>query len=168
MIHCDIDTPIGVFHALSDGQALLALRFDEEWERVRPGDRGAREPDAPVLRDVREQLRQYFTGLRTWFDLPLAPSGTAFQHRVWAALRDLAYADTTSYAALARTLGCPRSARAVGAANGANPLPVIVPCHRVVGSDGTLTGYAGGLSRKRWLLAHEHRHAPEAGIRLIA
>ena len=101
------------------------------------------------------QLTEYFTRARTTFDLPLDPSGTAFQRRVWDALRTIPYGATTSYSELARRLGDPRATRAVGAANGKNPIPIIVPCHRVVGARGELTGFGGGLDRKRWLLEHE-------------
>jgi len=109
---------------------------------------------------AREQLDAYFAGERQDFDLPLAATGTAFQREVWAALRDIPYGTTTTYGALARTLGRPvGAARAVGACNGRNPIGIVVPCHRVIGSTGMIIGYAGGLDRKRWLLAHEARVA---------
>lgn len=110
---------------------------------------------AEVLDRVEEQLREYFGGSRTSFELPLEPTGTEFQLRVWELLRRIPYGVTTSYGDLARRLGDPHKSRAVGAANGANPIPIIVPCHRVVGSRGELTGFGGGLERKRWLLEHE-------------
>jgi methylated-DNA-[protein]-cysteine S-methyltransferase len=100
-------------------------------------------------------LEEYFARARTTFDLPLDPSGTAFQRRVWDALRAIPYGATTSYGELARRLGDPRATRAVGTANGQNPIPIIVPCHRVIGAHGELTGFGGGLDRKRWLLEHE-------------
>ena len=108
-----------------------------------------------LLNRVAAQLGQYFAGTRTTFDLPLEPTGTDFQLSVWDLLRKIPYGVTTSYGELARRLGDPRATRAVGAANGANPIPIIVPCHRVVGSKGELTGFGGGLDRKRWLLEHE-------------
>ncbi|HKE91728.1 MAG TPA: methylated-DNA--[protein]-cysteine S-methyltransferase [Gemmatimonadales bacterium] len=108
-----------------------------------------------VLDRTEEQLKEYFAGKRTTFDLPLEPSGTAFQLSVWELLRKIPYGVTTSYGELARRLGEPKASRAVGAANGANPIPIIVPCHRVVGSRGELTGFGGGIDRKRWLLEHE-------------
>jgi len=108
-----------------------------------------------VLDRVEAQLKEYFEGTRTSFDLPLEPTGTDFQLRVWNLLRGIPYGVTTSYGELARRLGDPQKSRAVGAANGANPIPIIVPCHRVVGSKGELTGFGGGLERKRWLLEHE-------------
>ena len=108
-----------------------------------------------MLARARQQLSEYLARTRTSFDLPLAPSGTAFQRRVWDALRAIPYGTTTSYGELARRLGDASATRAVGAANGKNPIPIIVPCHRVVGSRGELTGFGGGLDRKRWLLEHE-------------
>ncbi len=105
--------------------------------------------------EVTRQLREYFAGARTGFDLPLAPVGTAWQQRVWRALRDIPFGETATYGAIAARLDRPTASRAVGAANGRNPIAIVVPCHRVIGSDRTLTGYAGGLHRKQWLLAHE-------------
>ncbi len=104
---------------------------------------------------VRRQLSEYFSGRRTSFDLPLAPRGTAFQQRVWAELVAIPFGGRATYGELARRIGRPAASRAVGAANGANPIAIVIPCHRVVGSDGSLTGYGGGLPLKRWLLAHE-------------
>jgi methylated-DNA-[protein]-cysteine S-methyltransferase len=115
---------------------------------------GWRRDDAALAFAV-AQLDEYFAGRRTAFDMPLAPRGTPFQQRVWQLLREIPYGDTTSYGALARRLGSPEASRAVGLANGRNPIAIIIPCHRVVGSDGSLTGYGGGLDRKRWLLDHE-------------
>jgi methylated-DNA-[protein]-cysteine S-methyltransferase len=107
------------------------------------------------LHGVREQLRAYFAGELRQFDLPLVLAGTEFQRRVWTALCEIAFGETVSYAALARRIGAPKAVRAVGAAVGRNPISIIVPCHRVVGSDGGLRGYGGGLDRKHWLLEHE-------------
>jgi methylated-DNA-[protein]-cysteine S-methyltransferase len=108
-----------------------------------------------VLDLATRQLSEYFAGTRSTFDLPLDATGSAFEHRVWDLLRTIPYGTTTSYGELARRLGDPRLTRAVGAANGKNPIPIIVPCHRVVGANGDLTGFGGGLDRKRWLLEHE-------------
>jgi methylated-DNA-[protein]-cysteine S-methyltransferase len=108
-----------------------------------------------VLARAGQQLGEYFAGTRTTFDIPLDAPGTAFQRRVWDALRAIPYGTTLSYGELARRLGDVRATRAVGAANGKNPIPIIVPCHRVVGANGALTGFGGGLDRKRWLLEHE-------------
>lgn len=111
--------------------------------------------DAGVFADVLEQLEAYFAGERRTFDLALEPKGTDFQRRVWKALARIPYGTTTTYAAIAQAIGKPRAVRAVGAANGRNPLSIVIPCHRVIGADGTLTGYAGGLPNKRRLLALE-------------
>jgi len=115
-----------------------------------PGDPGE-QPFAAAA----SQLKSYFAGQLTEFDLPLAPAGTEFQRRVWAGLRTIPYGETVSYGELARQLGSPSASRAVGLANGRNPIAIVVPCHRVIGSDGSLTGYGGGLDRKRFLLALE-------------
>jgi len=108
-----------------------------------------------VLGAAEVQLAEYLAGERTQFDIPLAPRGSKFQHRVWGALRNVPYGETTTYRELGETIGWPRAARAVGRANASNPWPIILPCHRVVGASGDLTGYRAGLSVKRWLLAHE-------------
>jgi methylated-DNA-[protein]-cysteine S-methyltransferase len=112
-------------------------------------------PGSEILARAREQLTEYFAGTRTTFDLPLEALGSQFEHRVWNALRTIPYGTTLSYSELARRLGDVYATRAVAAANGSNPIPIIVPCHRVVGSKGELTGFGGGLDRKRWLLEHE-------------
>ena len=114
-------------------------------------------PDAATLAEAARQLAEYFAGQRTGFELPLATGGTEFQRRVWAALRDIPYGETISYGELARRIGSASASRAVGLANGRNPVSIIVPCHRVVGSNGSLTGYGGGLDRKRFLLGLEQR-----------
>jgi methylated-DNA-[protein]-cysteine S-methyltransferase len=116
---------------------------------------GERDPDGEVFAETGRQLNEYFAGKRRDFDLPLAFHGTPFQQRVWTALREIPYGETVSYGKLADELGQPSAARAVGLANGKNPISVIVPCHRVVGSTGGLTGYGGGLERKRYLLDFE-------------
>ena len=143
-----IETPIGPLHAVFDEEERLAeLGF-------RPSDAAFRGGLKPALRS---QLLEYFSGQRKTFDFPLAPRGTPFQLAVWNALLEVPYGDTITYAELARRIGKPSAIRAVGAANGANPIPVIIPCHRVIGSNGTLTGYGGGIERKQWLLALEGR-----------
>lgn len=115
----------------------------------------AEAPDDPLLVEAVRQLGEHFAGELTDFDLPLAPPGTPFQQRVWGELRRIPYGVTTTYGELAERLGDPRCVRAVGLANGRNPIAVVVPCHRVIGSDGKLRGYAGGVERKQWLLALE-------------
>ena len=145
-----IDTPIGPLHAVVDEQGRLAeLSF-----RAPLSD--SRQPPT-ANRQLVTQLREYFAGTRKEFDLELAPRGTPFQLAVWEELRRIPYGDTITYAELAFRIGRPSAVRAVGAANGANPIPVIVPCHRVIGSNGTLTGYGGGIERKQFLLALEGR-----------
>lgn len=145
-----VPSPVGDLVLTGDGRSITRIGFaartaiDPEW----------REDPASFAGAV-AQLGEYFAGERRAFDLPLAPAGTAFQQRVWAALAAIPYGETTSYSALAEAIGQPGSARAVGAANGANPLAIVVPCHRVVGADGMLTGYAGGLDAKRNLLTLE-------------
>jgi methylated-DNA-[protein]-cysteine S-methyltransferase len=111
--------------------------------------------DDEALAEVAAQLADYFAGRRLGFDLPLAPVGTPFQQRVWSALREIPYGRTTTYGEIATELGQPTASRAVGLANGRNPIAVIVPCHRVIGANGSLTGFGGGIPRKRWLLEHE-------------
>jgi methylated-DNA-[protein]-cysteine S-methyltransferase len=123
-----------------------------EWKRTHAWTR-----DDGALAALRTQLQEYFDGERTEFDLPLAPEGTSFQRKVWNALCEIPYGKTMSYGELARHIGQPGAARAVGLANGSNPLPIVVPCHRVIGADGSLTGFGGGIGRKRWLLSHEAR-----------
>jgi len=108
--------------------------------------------DTTRFTEVKRQLKEYFDGTRRTFDLTLLPEGTAFQKMVWDALRDIPYGTTISYQELANRIGAEKAVRAVGAANGANPIPIIIPCHRVIGADGSLTGYGGGIERKRWLL----------------
>ena len=140
-----IETLIGALTLTASADAVTAVRF---------GAQGAR--DASALLDAAEaQLREYFARTRRTFDLPLAPHGTAFQQRVWMALRAIPYGETRTYGELAAAIDSPNASRAVGMANHRNPLPILIPCHRVIGADGSLTGYAGGLETKRRLLALE-------------
>jgi methylated-DNA-[protein]-cysteine S-methyltransferase len=136
------------------GLALRGIYFDDAAHGSGAVPAGARE-EPGAFAEVKTQLDAYFAGRRCAFELPLAPVGTEFQRRVWTALSAIPYGTTTTYAAIARSIGKPRAVRAVGAANGKNPLSIVVPCHRVIGQDGTLTGYAGGLPRKRRLLELE-------------
>jgi methylated-DNA-[protein]-cysteine S-methyltransferase len=141
-----MDTPIGGLRLHASAGLITAIDFGAG----QPRRQRARDP---LLDRAEEQLTEYFAGDRTTFDLPLASDGSEFQKKVWAELRRIPYGETASYGDIARRLGYePVISRAVGAANGANPIPIIVPCHRVIGSDGSLTGYAGGIERKRTLL----------------
>lgn len=148
-----LESPIGELLLLGDEDALTAIRFEDE--------DGAREVGADwrrggsALEEAARQLTAYFAGERTEFDLCLAPRGTPFMKRVWKELERIPFGATISYGELARRVGNPNASRAVGAANGKNPIPIVVPCHRVIGADGSLTGFAGGLDIKRRLLRHE-------------
>ena len=148
-----VAAPIGRLIVASDGSAVAGVWManaspsDDQWERQRGTD--------GVLAEARRELLAYFDGRLRAFRVPLAPNGTEFQRRVWTALTQIPYGTTISYADLARRIDNLTAVRAVGAANGRNPIPIIVPCHRVIGSDGSLTGFGGGLDRKRWLLHHE-------------
>lgn len=152
--HATLDTPIGPLTLVADGDALTGLYFPGHWHLPDASGFGPAVAvgDDVLLSRAAEQLGQYFRGERTAFDLPTRATGDAFRHSVWALLERIPYGRTTTYGALAAELGDPSLARAVGTAVGRNPLSIVVPCHRVVGSDGSLTGYAGGLDRKRFLL----------------
>ncbi len=149
-----IDSPVGPLSIAADDTALRAIEFQRNRHPVRRGD-DWREGDSPLLRRARRQLEEYFAGRRRVFELPLAPRGTAFQCAVWNALATIPYGATISYAELASRAGRPAAVRAVGAANGRNPLPIVLPCHRVIGADGSLTGFGGGLPTKQYLLKLE-------------
>jgi methylated-DNA-[protein]-cysteine S-methyltransferase len=148
-----IESPIGRLLAVGNGAALCGLYMESHKRGPAPSDGWRRDDDS--LRFVAEQLAAYFAGELKSFDLPCAAAGTTFQRRVWTALGEIGFGETVTYAQLAQRVGAPTATRAVGAAVGRNPLSIIVPCHRAVGSDGSLTGFAGGLPRKRWLLEHE-------------
>jgi methylated-DNA-[protein]-cysteine S-methyltransferase len=142
-------SPLGPIRITSNGTAITSVIFlDEETE---PSEI----PKDPLLLECIRQLEAYFSGSLTQFDLPLAPDGTAFQQRVWALLQHVSFSRTAAYGELALRLGDANLTRAVGTANGSNPIAIIIPCHRIIGADGSLTGYAGGLWRKQWLLRHE-------------
>jgi methylated-DNA-[protein]-cysteine S-methyltransferase len=147
--HRVIPSPIGPLTLVVDGGAVTQLLMGET------GNREIGERDEALLPQAAAQLGEYFAGERHTFDLPLAPAGDDFKQRVWALLREIPYGETRSYGDLARALGDVGLSQAVGTANARNPIAIVVPCHRVIGSDGSLTGYAGGLERKRFLLALE-------------
>jgi methylated-DNA-[protein]-cysteine S-methyltransferase len=150
-----VDSPIGRLLLRTDGVSLTGLYMDVTG-RPFPGMNDAEEDanTGPLPEAVR-QLEEYFAGKRRDFDLPLRLNGTEFQQRVWRALTKIPYGETWSYGELAKRIGNPNASRAVGLANGRNPISILVPCHRVIGADGSLTGYGGGVERKQWLLAHE-------------
>jgi methylated-DNA-[protein]-cysteine S-methyltransferase len=164
MFYDFLETPIGRILLAGNGNALCRIGLPEARHPSPIESDWCREPSAFV--EARRQFDAYFDGQRMDFDLVLAPQGSAFQRDVWQALRDIPYGVTISYAELARRIGNPKASRAVGLANGANPLAIIVPCHRVVGANGSLTGYGGGLAAKRFLLDLERRHAPETPFAL--
>jgi methylated-DNA-[protein]-cysteine S-methyltransferase len=152
-----LSSPLGDLMMIGDAAGLRALYLSTTRYPVEVGGDWIR--DEAAFADVRDQLTGYFAGDRTAFDLPLAAQGSSWQKRVWAALREIPYGETASYGQLARELGVPNGARAVGLANGQNPLSIIVPCHRVIGANGALVGYGGGLPAKRWLISHEAAHS---------
>lgn len=150
-----IDSPIGPLLLTSDGEALTGLHMSDS---SHPPSRDADWIESPrhaVFGEARRQLGEYFAGARREFALPLAAQGTPFQQKVWQALRQIRYGETQSYGEVAARIRNPAASRAVGLANGRNPIAVVVPCHRVIGANGSLTGFGGGLARKRWLLEHE-------------
>lgn len=151
--HTVLGSPLGGLTVVADGEALTGVYFEGHQRGPSKDALGPR--DDTGFDETRRQLEEYFAGERQRFDLPLAPRGEPFRQRVWALLRQIPYGETRSYGQLARELGDAALAQAVGSANGRNPLSVIVPCHRVVGADGSLTGFAGGLERKRFLLELE-------------
>jgi len=148
MLYTTMNSPVGELLLVGDETALRGLHFPNHRHPLLRDHRSAREPFATA----REQLEQYFAGERREFDLPLELDGPAFHRRVWEALLTIPYGETRSYGEIAAQVGDPGSARAVGFANGRNPIAIVVPCHRVIGADGSLTGYGGGLPRKRQLL----------------
>ena len=149
-----VETPIGTLRLVASEAGLRSVDFPG-----RAADPDAVDGDSPVLAEAARQLQEYFAGQRNVFTVPLDLVGTPFQREAWHGLAEIPYGETVSYAEQARRLGRPRAFRAVGAANGSNPVPIVLPCHRVLGSDGSLTGFGGGLDVKRALLEHE------AGVR---
>lgn len=149
----EVASPVGTLLLAGDGEALQYLLFVGGRDGFRPNEGSRADPNA--FGGVVEQLRRYFEGALREFDVPLAPQGTDFQLAVWRELRRIPFGATLSYGELARRIHRPGASRAVGAANGANPISIIVPCHRVIGADGSLTGFGGGLAAKQFLLDHE-------------
>ncbi len=173
-VYDTMNSPVGELLLTADDMGLTRVWFEDHrlgqprvadaaWTHARDATGTAAQR---VLAEARAQLETYLAGERTTFDLPLAPKGSPFQRRVWMALRDIPFGETISYGELARRIGDARLVRAVGGANARNPIPVIVPCHRVIGADGSLVGFGGGLERKRWLLEHEGALSPAVALRL--
>jgi methylated-DNA-[protein]-cysteine S-methyltransferase len=145
-----VSTPIGDLQLVSDGQSLVRIAFPGQHQQL-----GGDSTEDAILAKAAKQLGEFFNGRRRHFDLPLTASGTQFQREVWSQLTAIPFGEVRSYRDIAAKIGRPTAVRAVGAANGRNPLPIVVPCHRVIGADGSLTGFAGGLERKRQLLVLE-------------
>jgi methylated-DNA-[protein]-cysteine S-methyltransferase len=152
-----IPTPLGFLQIEASATVVYRISFSDEI--AENGD-----PSLSLIRETKAQLQAYFAGKLTAFNLPLHPGGTLFQNEVWKELQKIPYATTCTYLQLAKRIGNPKSIRAAAAANGKNPLAIVIPCHRVIGANGSLTGYAGGLIRKRWLLNHESRVAGASSL----
>ena len=159
VVYTYLESPIGPLLLAGDGVRLAKVGFPNGKGRLAPLEDWRR--DDSQFGEARAQLAAYFAGELRDFDLDLTPAGTPFQLAVWQALADIPFGVTISYGELASRLGRPSASRAVGAANGANPIPIIVPCHRVIGASGALTGFGGGIDTKRWLLAHETGGHPD-------
>ena len=163
LVQTELESPVGTLQLIASDAGIRALLWPMDGTRVRTGlTELVDAADHPVLRETKQQLEYYFEGTLTKFDLPLDPVGTEFQLDAWRALSNIGYGKTASYAEQALKIGRPKAVRAVGAANGKNPISIIVPCHRVIGSNGSLTGFAAGVDAKRWLLDHERRVAGES------
>lgn len=166
MQYFEMSSPVGTLLLAGDVKGLRLLHFQNAPDPLKPGKEWQRS-EAP-FREAIAQLKAYFAGRLRVFDLPLAPEGTAFQERVWSALQTIPYGETLSYGGLAQRIGKPTAVRAVGSANGRNPIAIIIPCHRVIGADGSLTGFGGGLPVKRALLALEGSLPDAPQMRLFA
>ncbi|WP_340114330.1 methylated-DNA--[protein]-cysteine S-methyltransferase [Maribellus mangrovi] len=149
-----LSSPVGWLKLTGNSNSLLSVSFEEM-----EGDGSSELP--PILKKSRRQLEEYFEGIRKEFDLKLSPEGTDFQQKIWKLVTNVSYGKTATYHDISVQSGSEKSTRAVGLANGKNPIPIIIPCHRIIGSNGKLTGYAGGLERKRWLLLHEQQNSPK-------
>ena len=153
--YTDIDSPVGRLKLVASKRGLLTIAWQGETAPRKPPNGMVENPRQPILKRAARQIAEYFAGKRTGFDLPLDLRGSPFQIAVWRSLGEIPYGTTLSYSQQAALIGRPRAARAVGRANGRNPAPIVLPCHRVVGADGSLTGFGGGLARKFYLLRHE-------------
>jgi methylated-DNA-[protein]-cysteine S-methyltransferase len=158
----EIESPVGKLKLVTSLSALVAILWERERQDRVKLDPMSPDPHHPILIETERQFIEYFSGTRTKFDLPIEPRGSEFQKKVWRALREIPFGETRSYLDLAKALGTPNAVRAVGAANGKNPLAIVVPCHRVIGANGALTGFAGGIEAKAKLLALEAKIASTA------
>lgn len=149
---CHLHTPIGIICIEADEEAVTALYFDREYEEQYNLTENLEEPETELLKKAGDQLMEYFQGKRKVFDLPLKPAGTEFQKKVWGALCTIPYGQTRSYGKIATQIGNPKACRAVGGANNKNPIMIFIPCHRVIGADGSLVGFGGGLYAKKYML----------------
>jgi methylated-DNA-[protein]-cysteine S-methyltransferase len=161
--HATVETPLGPVLVTTDGESITGIYLAGQKHSPEAADCGPAWPSNPVLSAAAHQLGEYFSGGRERFDLALDSGGTPFQRRVWEAIGGIPFGDTLTYGELARRIGAPAAVRAVGTAIGRNPISIVVPCHRVIGADGSLTGYAGGLDRKRALLDLERRRVWPCG-----
>jgi methylated-DNA-[protein]-cysteine S-methyltransferase len=159
LFYKEMSSPVGKLKLVASTDALVAVLWEKEQPKRIKLDTAKLDPRNPILLETERQLGEYFAGARTRFEVPLELRGSEFQNRVWRALTEIPFGQTRSYFDLAKTIGSPKACRAVGAANGKNPLPIVIPCHRVIGADGTLTGFGGGLETKATLLALEARAA---------
>lgn len=150
-------SPVGWLQITTDHLNLISILFADKEEKS--------DEDIPqILQETITQLMEYFEGTRKFFQLKLAPSGTGFQQKIWKLVENVPFGETAAYLDIALKSGSEKNTRAVGLANGKNPIPIVIPCHRIIGNNGKLTGYAGGLDKKRWLLAHEQKHAPKENL----
>jgi methylated-DNA-[protein]-cysteine S-methyltransferase len=163
-----VSTSLGTMVLASDGDSLTGAWFDGQRHQPTADASWQQRRGLAILQQAETELAEYFTGARTAFSLPLAPAGTPFQRDVWRAITGVPYGETIAYRDLAARIGRPGSIRAAGAATGRNPLSIVIPCHRIVGADGALTGYAGGIERKRTLLALERRAGVAPAVRRAA
>ena len=169
LFYKEMQSPVGKLKLVASSKALVAVLWEEERPNRVKLDTMNLDPQHPILIEAERQLSEYFAGKRIQFDLPLQPDGTEFQKKVWQALRDIPFGKTKSYLDVARAVGSPDASRAVGAANGKNPLSIVVPCHRVVGANGALTGFAGGLETKAALLSFrsETGEKPRSNLKVL-
>lgn len=157
MFKSTISTPVGYLEITTDEEFLLSVKFTGEFTQ-----KADFQPD--ILKETIQQITGYFNGERKEFNVRIKPAGSSFQLKVWEQVMKVPYGQTSSYLDIAHQTGSKNNTRAVGLANGKNPLPIIIPCHRIIGTNGKLTGYAGGLEKKKWLLQHEIKHSPSSDL----